>query len=150
MTEAEAQLEGFIGRYSETVAAQVRAARAWMKARLPGAQELVYDNYNALAIGYGANDKLGGIVFSIAAYPRWISLFFAQGARLEDPTGRLKGDGSAVRHIVLDDLAILDAPDVAALIDQALARAEPPIDPSAPQRTLIKSVSAKQRPRRPA
>jgi hypothetical protein len=147
---AEAQIETFIARYSDEVAAQVRAARLAMRARLPGAVELVYDNYNALAIGYGANDKVGGIVFSIAAYPRWISLFFAQGVGLDDPTGRLKGEGSQVRHIVLTDLRLLDTPDVRALMDQALARADPPIDPAAPPRTLVKSVSARQRPRRPA
>ncbi|MDB5465421.1 MAG: hypothetical protein JWQ46_183, partial [Phenylobacterium sp.] len=125
--DAEAQLEGFIAKYSDAVAAQIRAARGWMRERLPGATELVYDNYNALAIGYGADDRAGGIVFSIAAYPRWVSLFFARGVALDDPTGRLKGNGSQVRHIVLTDLAVLDDPEVRALMDQALERAQPPI-----------------------
>jgi hypothetical protein len=148
--DTEAQIEGFIGKYSDEVAAQIRAARIAMRARLPGAVELVYDNYNALAIGYGANDKVGGIVFSIAAYPRWISLFFALGVGLPDPEGLLQGNGVQVRHIVLTDLAILDRPAVQALMATALARADPPIDPSAAPRTIVKSVSAKQRPRRPA
>ncbi|MDB5448909.1 MAG: hypothetical protein JWQ46_1395 [Phenylobacterium sp.] len=148
--DAEAQLERFIAKYSDAVAAQIRAARARMRERLPGATELVYDNYNALAIGYGADDRVGGIVFSIAAYPRWINLFFARGAALEDPTGRLKGKGSQVRHIVLTDLALLDDPEVRALMDQALARAQPPIAGSGGRGAIIKSVSARQRPRRPA
>jgi hypothetical protein len=148
--DPEAQLEGFIGRYSDSVAGQIRAARSWMRARLPGATELVYDNYNALVIGYGANDKIGGLVFSIAAYPRWVSLFFTRGADLDDPTGRLEGEGARIRHIVLAGPQVLEAPDVAALMAQALAIASPPIDPAATPRTLIKSVSAKQRPRRPA
>ncbi|RAK61585.1 hypothetical protein DJ021_18165 [Phenylobacterium hankyongense] len=148
--DAEAQLEGFIAKYSDAVAAQIRAARARMRERLPGATELVYDNYNALAIGYGANDKIGGLVFSIAAYPRWVSLFFARGAALDDPAGRLKGEGSQVRHIVLTDLAVLDEPEVRALMDQALARAQPPIAASGGGAAIIKSVSARQRPRRPA
>jgi hypothetical protein len=120
-----------------------------MRERLPGAVELVYDNYNALAIGYGANDRIGGIVFSIAAFPRWISLFFNRGVDLDDPHGLLKGGGSQVRHIVLTDLSLLDRPEVRALMDQALAKAHPPIDPTAASRTLVKSVSARQRPRRP-
>ena len=146
--DAEAQIEGFIAKFSDEVAPQIRAARAKMRERLPGAVELVYDNYNALAIGYGANDKIGGIVFSIAAFPRWISLFFNRGVDLDDPLGLLKGGGSQVRHIVLTDLSLLDRPEVRALMDQALAKADPPIDPSAASRTLVKSVSARQRPRR--
>jgi hypothetical protein len=148
--DAATQIEGFIAKYSDEVAAQIRAARIAMRGRLPGAVELVYDNYNALVFAYGADDRQSGIVFSIAAYPRWISLFFAHGVGLEDPTGRLKGGGRQVRHIVLTDLAMLDTPDIRALMEQALARAAPPVAPLAAPRTVIKSVSARQRPRRPA
>ena len=148
--DAEAQIESFIAKFSDDVAAQIRTARAHMRRRLPGAVELVYDNYNALAIGYGGNEKVGGIVFSIAAYPRWISLFFNYGVRLDDPGGLLKGQGSQVRHIVLSALDVLDRPEVAALMDQALAIAQPAIDPAAEGRTLIKSIAPRQRPRRSA
>ena len=54
-----------------------------------------------------------------------------------------------VRHIVLNGPGMLDRPDIAALMDQALAIAEAPIDPGAEGRTLIKSISPRQRPRRP-
>ena len=49
--DAEAQIESFIAKFTDEVAPQIRAARAEMQRRLPGAVELVYDNYNALAIG---------------------------------------------------------------------------------------------------
>ncbi len=148
--DAETQIEGFIARFSDDVAAKIRAARVAMRRRLPGAVELVYDNYNALVFAYGANDRASGLVFSIAAYPRWISLFFARGAELDDPAGRLKGEGARVRHIVLTDLALLEDPDIRRLMDQALARAAPPINLDAAPRTLVKSVSARRRPRRPS
>lgn len=142
---AEAQLDEFLARFTPALEAQARAALA----RMPGAVELVYDNYNALAIAFGANEKLSGVVFSVALYPRWVSLFFARGPELSDPQGLLQGSGSTVRHIVLTDLALFDDPAVDALIAEGLARATPPIDPSQPGRIVIKSVSAKQRPRRP-
>ena len=147
--DAETELEGFIARFSDAVAADVRAARVRMRARLPGALELVYDNYNALAIGYGPTEKRDDFIFSIAAYPRWVSLFIVGGPHLDDPRQLLKGEGGVVRHIVLDTPARLDDPDVLALMDQALARARVPLDPAQPFRTVIKSISAKQRPRRP-
>ena len=149
-SEVEAQVEGFIARFEDGVAAQIRAARSVMQARLPGALELVYDNYNALAIGYGPTERQADIIFSIAAYPRWISLFFAGGPRLDDPHRVLKGEGSRVRHVVLDQPERLSDPDVVALMDQALHLARTPLDPSQPGRTIVKSVSAKQRPRRPS
>jgi hypothetical protein len=145
----EAQLDGFLAKFDPAVEAEARAALTRMRARIPGAVELVYDNYNALAIAFGANEKLSGVVFSIAVYPRWVSLFFSGGARLPDPQGLLKGSGGALRHIVLKDMALFDDPAVEALIAEALARADPPIDPVQPRRLIIKSISAKQRPRRP-
>jgi hypothetical protein len=79
-----------------------------------------------------------------------VTLFFLQGARLDDPTRMLKGGGTRVRHVVLSDVAILDAPAVRGLIRQALATAPRPIDARARRRMVIRSVSARQRPRRPA
>lgn len=150
MDDAQAQLDGFLDRYAPDVAALARGLLARMKARLPGAQILVYDNYNALAIGFAASDKAGDAILSIAVYPKWANLFFLQGAALPDPHGLLRGDGSRVRHIRIPVVEAFDDPRIEALIAEALARAEPPIDPAAEQRLVIKSVSAKQRPRRPA
>lgn len=149
MSEA-ARLDGFLAKFTPDVEARARAALTRMRARLPGAVQLVYDNYNALAIAFGANEKLSGVVFSIALYPRWVSLFFARGTELPDPHGLLRGTGKGIRHIVLKDVALFDDPAVEALIAEALKRATPPIDPAGPGRLIVKSVSAKQRPRRPA
>lgn len=146
--DAEAELERFIARYSDEVAAQARDAIGRMRARLPGAVIQVYDNYNALAVGFGAVVGMKGMVFSIAVYPRWVSLFFAWGARMQDPHGLLKGSGGQVRHIVLTSVDLLDDPRVKDLMARALE--DRPIDPSRPTTLVIKSVSAKQRPRRPA
>jgi hypothetical protein len=43
----------------------------------------------------------------------------------------------------------MDSPAVAALIDAAVASVATPIDPAGEGRLVIKSVSAKQRARRP-
>ena len=145
MTPAEIELEGFVARYAEATSAMARLAIARMRADLPQAHVLVYDNYNALAIGFCAGPKVAGMVFSIAVYPKWVSLFFAQGARLDDPGQRLKGSGSRIRHIVLTDIGLLDDPAIRNLMEQALALAAPW---SGSGEVVIQSISAKQRPRR--
>ena len=95
------------------------------------------------------NDKASSGIFSIAIYPRWISLFFLQGAVLPDPDGLLKGSGSVVRHVVLDGPEHLDRPELRALMDVACATAKIPYPPDGDGELIIKSVSARQRPRRP-
>ena len=147
--DPEAELETFIARFSDPIAREVRAIRAEMRAVLPGALELVYDNYNALAIGYSPSERASDMVFSIAAYPRWVSLFLVGGPRLNDPTGLLKGTGGTMRHIVLAGQDPLSQPAVRDLMAQAIAMAGNPFDGAQPTRTIIKSISAKQRPRRP-
>jgi hypothetical protein len=144
----QGQLDGFIDKFTPDIAATIRRALAMVSARLPGATILVYDNYNALAIGFGASDKMRSIVCSVAGYPRWVSLFLANGPTLPDPDGLLEGEGNTVRHVKLTGDRI-ESPAVAALIDAAASRVAVPIDPAGQGRLIIKSVSAKQRPRRP-
>ena len=145
-----AQLEGFLAKFTPEVAAAARDALARMRKRWPGAIELVYDNYNALAIGFAPTERASDVIFSIAVYPKWVSLFLFGGQKLKDPKKLLKGSGNTVRHIVLTDgAATLDDPDVRALMNQCLKIADPPLDAKQKYRLIIKSISAKQRPRRP-
>ena len=144
-----ASLKRFIGKFSAPVQRVAVAVLAKMRARLPGAIELVYDNYNALAIGFGPGERASEAIFSIALYPRWVTLFFLRGAALDDADGILRGSGNQVRHIVLESAATLDKPAVRRLMKGALAQAKRGIDPKGRRRIVIKAVSAKQRPRRP-
>jgi hypothetical protein len=148
MTPAK-QLDVFIDRFTPEVAALARRALAKMRKLVPGALELVYDNYNALVIAFGPTERASELIFSIALYPRYAALFFANGVGLADPTKRLRGSGRFIRHVVIDTPSILDEPDVRALIGLALARAEVTLDPGQRRRLIIRSISPKRRPRRP-
>jgi len=143
------QLAGFLAKFDPKVAGVARAAIRKLRARLRGAELLVYDNYNALAVGFGPSQRASEAIVSIAVYPRWASLFFLQGKNLDDPAKLLKGQGSKVRHIVLKRAADLDTPGVRALLKQALERAAVPLDPAHRGQLAIRAVAAKQRPRRP-
>jgi len=144
------QLDSFIDKFTPQIASQLRVAMAKMLARLPGATMIVYDNYNALAIGFGPGERASDALFSLAAYPRWLSLFFVKnGAALSDPEHLLRGAGKVVRHIVLESAETLDRPAVKALMEQAMRLADRSIDPALTARLIVKSVSARQRPRRP-
>jgi len=146
---AKQQLDKFLAKYNPAIARTARRALTRMRKRLPGAVEIVYDNYNALAVGFGPSERASEAIFSIVLYPRYVSLFFLQGAKLPDPSKRLQGSGNVVRYVRLDDLDLLDEPEIRELMDEALRRAKVPMDPKKRRQLIIKSVSTKQRPRRP-
>ena len=148
MAGAQQQLDGFLAKFSPEVDSLATAVLAKLRRRLPGATIMVYDNYNALAIGFGSSDKVSRAALSLAVYPRWVNLFFLQAKGLSDPQGLLKGEGGKVRHVRLDGPDAIEDPAIEALIAQAVARSDPPFDAEATERLVIKSVSAKQRPRR--
>ena len=145
--ESERQLADFIAKFTPEMGRFIRATRAKMRAFIPQALELVYDNYNFFVIGYGPNEKAGDAIFSLAAQAKGISLCFLQGAKLADPHKLLRGSGNVVRSIRLESAATLDDPRVRQLMDTALKRAKSPIPDDGSHQLIIKSVSAKQRPR---
>ena len=148
MKPAEEQLANFLAKYSPEMQKTTKAARRKMRALFPRSIEIVYDNYNALVIGYGPTERASDAICSIAVYPKWVTLFFLDGTKLRDPQKLLKGSGKIVRQIRLNDAADLDQPAIRALIAQAIDRSAVPFNGL--RKLVIKSVSAKQRPRRPA
>jgi hypothetical protein len=146
----EAQLEKFLAKYTPEMAGLAKAILVKMRKRLPGAVEMVYDNYNALVIGFVPGERPSEVIFSIAVYPRWVNLFFAHGKGLRDPEKLLRGSGSRVRSIVLNSAGTLDDPAVEELIAEALERAVVPFDFTRKRELMTRAVAEKQRPRRPA
>ena len=145
-----AQLAGFVAKYDPAVGRLVRATRAAMRKRLPTALELVYDNYQFLAIGYSATERASDSIVSLAVSPKGVSLCFIHGATLPDPQGVLQGSGNQTRFVRLAGPATLREPAVADLLRAAIAHARTPLPAVGRGRTIVKSISAKQRPRRSA
>jgi hypothetical protein len=145
---ADERLAEFLARFTPEIADRAAGALDRLRARLPGAVELVYDNYNALVIGFGPTERPSDAPLSIAVYARSVALCFLRGSSLSDPHGILRGEGKLARNVAVNAPEDLDDPAVQDLIAQAL-RDRPPWDPQRPRTIIIQSVSAKQRPRRP-
>jgi hypothetical protein len=144
------QIAAFLARYSEAIATQTALARDFLAGYFPRGYELVYDNYNALAFGFGPSERAGQVIVSIAAYPRWVTLFFLHGAQLPDPEGLLQGTGRRVRSVRLVPLSVLHSAPVEALLRAAIAPSEQALAAAPSLRSIVKSVSPSQRPRRAA
>jgi hypothetical protein len=132
---AKQQLDLIIGKYAPDVARVTGSAVRWMRKKSPGANVLVYDNYNSLVIGFGPSDRGSHAPFSIAVYPRWANLCFLRGACLPDPHKRLSGSGKDVRTVRLDSVRVLEEPAILKLLGLAAAQFGMSRGPIAPGRS---------------
>jgi hypothetical protein len=152
-TNAQAQLDSFLAKYDPEVEAFTRRAIAKMRKLVPGAVEMIYDNYNWLVIGFSPSERPSDAIFSLVLPPGRVTLCFLQGASLPDPAKRLKGSGNVVRNVRLynagePDAKLLDDPEVLALINMALNRAKVPMPAGGRRKLIIRAVAARQKPRR--
>jgi hypothetical protein len=144
------QVESFIRKFDPAVAKLARSVRAAMRKRFPTAVELVYDNYNALAMGFGSTERVSDVIVSVAVYARGVNLWFMYGRSLPDPKKLLQGSGTQGAFIRVTDVSELSDPGVDALLTAATKHTKPPLPKTGRGYTVVKSISAKQRPRRPA
>ncbi len=145
---AETQLRAFIQKFERKDQRLIRAVRQAVRKRIPTANELVWDNYNFFVIGNSPTERPTDSIVSIAARANGVGLCFIQGARLPDPKKILLGSGKQTRFIRLESASVLAHPDVRALVAAAIDHARTPFPLSGRGRLIIRSVAAKQRPRR--
>ena len=137
-TLTNAQLTAIIDARPPDMAKLTKAVLAKVRERIPGSIEMVYDKKNSLVIGFCSAERASNVINSIAVYSKWINLYFFEGDTLLDPEGLLQGTGSMVRSIRVTDAADLDRPAVKALMAEARKCAEPPLDPKAKRKVLLK------------
>jgi hypothetical protein len=145
---AEATLRAFIDKFAPADRKLIRAVRTAVRKRLATANELVWDHYNFYVIGYSPTERPSDSIVSIAARANGVGLCFIHGAGLPDPKKLLQGAGKQTRFIRLDSADRLSHPDIEALVAGAIARAKTPLPATGGGRLIIRSVSAKQLPRR--
>ena len=133
-------------KYVPDIVRQATEMRAKLEEQIPGAVEMVYDNWNGLVIGFGATERPSEAIVSLLLQPEWVTLCFLKGAKLRDPKKLLKGSGNIVRSMRLQSPADLDKPEIRDLVAQSVKMSPKPFDGDGA--LIIKSVSAKQRPRR--
>jgi hypothetical protein len=144
----EKQLAAFLDKFDPAVARILRASRALLRKRLPTADQLIYDNYNFLVIGFCTTPRSSDCMVSLTGASNGVALQFYYGASLPDPAGLLLGSGNQNRFVRLERATTLSDPAIAALIDAAVERAKTPLRSTGKGETIVRSISARQRPRR--
>ena len=148
--DAEKALDRFIAKFDPPDQALIRACRRALRRRLPTANELVWDNYNFFVIGYSATERPSDSVVALAAGSSGVGLSFYRGSTLPDPHRILLGQGKQNRFIRLESAKTLKRPEVEALIAAAVRQMKTPLPRNGRGRLIIRSISAKQRTRKPS
>jgi len=134
----------------------VREITLWLREFVwdlyPDSNELIYDNYNALAFGWSPTDRAGDVFCSIAVNTG-VRFGFNWGSKLSDPKGILEGEGSQYRSIKVMDVDDFPKSDIKKILKEAyqysLTRVKKRKEtPTLKGATIVKSISpVKRRPK---
>jgi hypothetical protein len=118
---------------------------------LPRGNELIYDNYNAVAFGWSVTERLGNTICSIAVgrSGKNIHFGFYRGNNLSDPDKILLGNGNQYRYILVKDKNQFPKAYITKLVKQAHENAILGVknpEEIVSGKTIVKSVSEKKRP----
>ncbi len=133
---------------------QVKAAALWLREFVwdlyPQTNELIYDNYNAVAFGWSPTDKAGDVFCSIAIFSDHVNFGFNHGIDIDDPGNMLLGEGNQYRYIKIRDKADFQEWYVKELLAEAYQNALNHMKASPEPvkgQTIVKSISpVKKRP----
>jgi hypothetical protein len=145
---AEAQLRTLIDKFAPAHPRLIGTMRRSLRKRLPTAHEVVYEYRDWFVISYSPNDHGWEGVLAIRASADGVQLYFNRGKELPDPAKLLQGSASQVRFINLEGASTLARPEVACLIDEAIAHNCVPFARAGRGSVVIRSTSAKKRRQR--
>jgi hypothetical protein len=114
-----------------------------LRKRLPTAQELVYEYRDWFVISYSPNEHGYEGVLAIRASADGVKLYFNRGKELSDPEKLLQGSGKQTRWMHLERASALARPEVASLIDEAIALNRVPFANAGRGPVVIRSASAR-------
>jgi hypothetical protein len=140
----------FLQPYSEKNKELILWLREFVWDLYPHCNELIYDNYNALAIGWSLTDKLLHTFCAIAVYEHYLHFGFYWGSQIADPENILLGKGNQYRYIKIESKADFPEAYTRILLKEAYAISLAKMDnQNQPMkgRTITKSISPiKKRP----
>jgi hypothetical protein len=124
--------------------------REFVWKKYPGCNELIYDNYNALAFGWSPTDRVGHTFCSIAVGRTSGNVHFGfyWGSEISDPEKMLLGGGNQYRYILVKEKKDFPKTYITQLMKDAYANSLAKVkDPKQIMKgeTIVKSISAKKR-----
>ena len=141
-------------KFLEPFPDHIKEAALWLREFVwdlyPNTNELIYDNYNALAFGWSPTDRQGHTFCSIAIGRSGKNLHFGfyWGSQIKDPKKLLLGNGNQYRYLLITKKEDLPKTYVKQLLKEAYANSLMKVkDPEQliQGQTITKSISALKR-----
>lgn len=147
METSEALLK-FLKPYDPKVQQILLDLRAFIVTRVPEANELIWDNYNALAIAYSKSEVLKDAFCHLAIYAKHVNFGFNRGSELSDQGINLEGKGKLIRHIKVRNMESFDSLKIEKLLYEALGISEERnaalVDKRTTGKSIVMSISEKK------
>ncbi len=132
----------------------VKVAAFWLREFVwdlyPETNELIYDNYNAVAFGWSPTDKAGDVFCSIAVASDHVNFGFNRGVDFPDRQKLLIGNGTQYRYFQVQQKEDFPAGYVKELLAMAYENSvsrQKSVKVPIKGQTIVKSISAvKRRP----
>jgi len=140
----------FLQPFSKEIRDTVIWLRDFVWDLYPGTNELIYDNYNAVAFGWSPTDRVGHTFCSIAIgrTSKNIHFGFYWGNEITDPKKILLGQGNQYRYVLVTDKKDFPAAYIKKLMKEAYANSLAKVKDKRQMMegaTIVKSISAKKR-----
>ena len=124
--------------------------REWVWDQYPHTNELIYDNYNAVAFGWSPTDRVGHIFCNIAVGRSSGNVHFGfyWGSEISDPDKILIGAGKQYRYILVNDIKKFPKAYIKKLVKEAFANSLAKVKDRSQMmtgKTILKSISSNKR-----
>ena len=140
----------FLKPFSKEIIERVLWLREFIWDHYPQTNELIYDNYNALAFGWSPTDRVGHTFCSIAVgrTSNNVHFGFYWGSEISDPDKILLGEGNQYRYILVPDKNKFPKAYIKKLVKEAYANSLAKVKDKKQimnGQTIVKSISTKKR-----
>ena len=148
--EQTKDLAKFLKVFDKEIIDTVMWLRGFAWSLCPEANELIYDNYNAVSIGWSLTDKVGQNICSVVIYRanQNVHFGFYWGNELSDPDKILLGEGKQYRYILVPDKKKFPKAYMKKLINESYANSLSKIKGQKQMvhgQTIVKSISENKR-----
>ncbi len=148
--EHVSELLKFLKPFPEEVQQKALWLREFVWDLYPTANEIIYDNYNAVAFGWSLTDRVGHTFCSVAVGRTSYNVHFGfyWGSEISDPEKKLLGEGNQYRYLLVTDINKFPKTYIKKLIKEAYANSLAKVKDEKQLRngeTIVKSISAAKR-----
>ena len=145
----------FLSPFGDDIKELVLWLREFVWDLYPKTNELIYDNYNAVAFGWSPTDKVGHTFCSIAVgrTSKNVHFGFYWGSEISDPEKILLGQGNQYRYILVTDKNKFPKAYIKKLVKEAYANSLSKVKDQKQimhGHTIVKSISPVKREKKPA